>query len=656
MTPLRAVAAVAMLLLLWGAGCQRHATVDPRAADICAAAQAGDTDKVKSLLAGGLSSNVKGPKGYGPLHFAAKEGQVTVAKLLLGHGADVDAREDRGRTPLHLAAQGGHKEVVKLLVDYGADVHAKDDRGCTPVDLPAPRGRDGQLHGLLTPAQPMPSEGPPPEVRPWQVWVVDVASGEKQLVADGNSPLWCPDGSLLGFNSHAPDDGVRGIFVGAISVWDGESIRRIARISSSPTDFAWTSDSGHLMIEAREFLGERKPGGLLLQVSVADPGLRKSLGPACILDDPWRDPPAPHCEVAFGSHGQRYVLPPPPDASPSQVRQRMREEIEAWIAQLDNMVTSGRMDQHTADEFMAELDAAVQELDEGDDGALGDHMVAFQRLLAPWAMKPTSSTSPTRQMIRLDIERCMALVRILVAAGAMDQHTADEFMGELDAAVKELDQGNDAAARNHVAAFSTVYSRWAWAYVERTLSPEQAAASSRPVGWTADGRVLLIVVGPAEPPAWVRPQRLVVQSAGGGESELVCELPADVDRIHWTSDLSHLAIARDQSGMEKEPGSSTYAYVERHTLKILDLRKKAETDLGQGQYPHWSPDGEWLLYAEPLSQEQGRYGDRLPELCMVDAQGGSKRVIAHARGGDWSPDSRRVAYSVPPSARLNRQD
>ena len=321
-----------MLLLLCGAGCQRttaidqrdaaidqrDAAVDTRAADICAAAGGGDTDTVRSLLAGGLSSNVEGPDGRGPLHFAASEGQVSVAELLLGHGAEANAKDDRGRTPLHLAAQRGQEGVAELLVDYGADVDAKDDGGHTPMNLAAGSAHADRLRALLSSAQPEAGEEPAAEVGHSQVWVVDVASGERQLVGDGNWPLWSPDGSLLAFLSDAPDDCVPGISGYAISVWDGESVRRIARICVSPPHFAWTADSGHLIVAGMRYLGEYTSDQELVQVSVADPGLRQHLGPGSILRS-WPRDACPVGGLRVGPQGQRYVLPSPssPPREPS---------------------------------------------------------------------------------------------------------------------------------------------------------------------------------------------------------------------------------------------------------------------------------------------------------------------------------------------------
>ncbi|MBC8472325.1 MAG: ankyrin repeat domain-containing protein, partial [Planctomycetes bacterium] len=60
-----------------------------------------------------------------PLHFAAEAGQTDVVKFLIAKGADVNAENINGRTPLLFAAFGadkGHKEVVELLIENGADV------------------------------------------------------------------------------------------------------------------------------------------------------------------------------------------------------------------------------------------------------------------------------------------------------------------------------------------------------------------------------------------------------------------------------------------------------------------------------------------------------------------------------------------------------
>ncbi len=62
---------------------------------------------------------------------AAEKGDEEAVRRLLAAGADVNAKAQNGATPLHEAARRGHTGAVRLLVEAGADVHAKNGRGAT---------------------------------------------------------------------------------------------------------------------------------------------------------------------------------------------------------------------------------------------------------------------------------------------------------------------------------------------------------------------------------------------------------------------------------------------------------------------------------------------------------------------------------------------
>jgi ankyrin repeat protein len=87
------------------------------------AAQEGDVEEVKRLLAAGFSPNGFDDLGKTPLHYATERGHVDVLKLLLASGADVNAHDERviGNTPLREVADTCSFEVAKILVDAGAD-------------------------------------------------------------------------------------------------------------------------------------------------------------------------------------------------------------------------------------------------------------------------------------------------------------------------------------------------------------------------------------------------------------------------------------------------------------------------------------------------------------------------------------------------------
>jgi len=109
------------------------------------AAEAGDIDLLKRLIAEGLDVNANFGMGT-PLKYAAWGGHKEAVQFLLAQGAKVDGAEDGGRTPLRYAAWGSWKhnqaslEVAKQLIKNGADVNSRDDDGFTPLHEAAMRG------------------------------------------------------------------------------------------------------------------------------------------------------------------------------------------------------------------------------------------------------------------------------------------------------------------------------------------------------------------------------------------------------------------------------------------------------------------------------------------------------------------------------------
>lgn len=101
---------------------------------LLAAADEGDVDMVKSLIAEGADVNVRAKYGKTALIFAAVRGHLDVAEMLLANSAEVNVRDDDGGwTALHMAAARGRTRLVQLLLEIGADVNARDKRGQTPL-------------------------------------------------------------------------------------------------------------------------------------------------------------------------------------------------------------------------------------------------------------------------------------------------------------------------------------------------------------------------------------------------------------------------------------------------------------------------------------------------------------------------------------------
>ena len=49
--------------------------------------------------------------------YAANAGQDEVVRTLLAHGADPNAKDKQSSTPLMFAAQGGHTQMVRMLLE-----------------------------------------------------------------------------------------------------------------------------------------------------------------------------------------------------------------------------------------------------------------------------------------------------------------------------------------------------------------------------------------------------------------------------------------------------------------------------------------------------------------------------------------------------------
>jgi ankyrin repeat protein len=104
------------------------------------AAQSGDVELMKLLLAKGADPKIATNYNVTPLAAAAGIGwvegvtyewspasNVEAVKLLLDLGLDVNAADADGRTALHGAAHKGRNDVVQLLVDHGAKLEARDN-------------------------------------------------------------------------------------------------------------------------------------------------------------------------------------------------------------------------------------------------------------------------------------------------------------------------------------------------------------------------------------------------------------------------------------------------------------------------------------------------------------------------------------------------
>ncbi len=93
------------------------------------AAEKGDINEVRRILAKGININAVGYWGKTALSTAAYKGHKDIVSLLIEHGADLNTSDWNGGTPLSNSVT--HEEIFKLLLDKGADINTRYNEGWT---------------------------------------------------------------------------------------------------------------------------------------------------------------------------------------------------------------------------------------------------------------------------------------------------------------------------------------------------------------------------------------------------------------------------------------------------------------------------------------------------------------------------------------------
>lgn len=110
----------------------------------CAAAAAGDCERLGVMRQHGADLRSAGAAGDAPIHAAARAGQAAALDFLLSQGVSVNSPNARGETPLHIACDRWRTgdapspepaRFVRLLLDRGCDVDARTLMGDTPMQI-----------------------------------------------------------------------------------------------------------------------------------------------------------------------------------------------------------------------------------------------------------------------------------------------------------------------------------------------------------------------------------------------------------------------------------------------------------------------------------------------------------------------------------------
>lgn len=117
--------------------------------DLIAAAQRGDADTVKKLLAQGASVHARDGSNRTALIAAAYQNHLAVAELLIQAGADVNTQDDTQQSAYLISTSEGYLELLRLTLQAGADVHSTDSYNGTGLIRAADRGHVEIIKELL---------------------------------------------------------------------------------------------------------------------------------------------------------------------------------------------------------------------------------------------------------------------------------------------------------------------------------------------------------------------------------------------------------------------------------------------------------------------------------------------------------------------------
>ncbi len=113
------------------------------------AANSGDLNEVKRLLARGAKVNWTDEEGWTALTWATVSDNIEVVRLLLENGADPNRADHKGYTPLMRAAINGYTDIMEVLADAGANIDAANRNGWTALIEASYRGRAEAVSILL---------------------------------------------------------------------------------------------------------------------------------------------------------------------------------------------------------------------------------------------------------------------------------------------------------------------------------------------------------------------------------------------------------------------------------------------------------------------------------------------------------------------------
>jgi ankyrin repeat protein len=129
-------------------GIRQHMHASPYNDAVVQAANDGDANGLKDLLAKGASPDTKDKDGNPILLGALNHAHLKAARQLIAAGADVNATDKYGDFPICMTIGSKDEETTKMLIEKHADLNVSMYIGLTPLMMAADTG-DAKLVKML---------------------------------------------------------------------------------------------------------------------------------------------------------------------------------------------------------------------------------------------------------------------------------------------------------------------------------------------------------------------------------------------------------------------------------------------------------------------------------------------------------------------------
>lgn len=142
-------------------------------------------------------------------------------------------------------------------------------------------------------------------------------------------------------------------------------------------------------------------------------------------------------------------------------------------------------------------------------------------------------------------------------------------------------------------------------------------------------------------------RKVKVKSSEDSSSMQQCSLPGRRYSLFYKNGLwlrdttTGTAELIDASGEFSDqywgPDQTKFVYGVDKKIRIYDVAEKKASDIAEGQYPTWSPDGKWIGFYE---------GKR---FVLIDPLTRARKKLFKDKYGasaQWSPDSRYITYTL----------